>query len=906
MNPGPAPRPPTERPRLNLAQSANGIPTATFDSMSLGPASPAVSTPSATYFSNSSSLSLVRSKTEGTASVIKEGHIRCKEDKFLAGWNQRYLILREFRLDFLKNENGKVMQSINLNTVTGVSRSEDTRMAFEVTRIANPKDAAKGQVTSRDLPTKTITCEVKNDDEIYDWIDKIYERCPGMGGVSNPTNFSHRIHVGFDPQTGGFVGLPQEWEKLLTASAITKEDYKKNPQAVIEVLEFYSEHNMRAQHPEMYSSTTPTPPAMNQNKQLGFSGGNGIAPPRPAPPTSAQRYDSSQFVTKYQENTPPRSANGTPKPELQRPLTDKGGYDMEADARRIKEIANQEQRRKMEEEAKRVREIQRQRERDKEREREREAEQNRIEQEAYNASLPKSRTPLAKQELGGYGGGTEDSATPPSQRYNPSRAAPQAPGSQRDRQQPQGAAKQPAVTAQRAAPSAPNSTSRSPGRPINEGPQNGQTSLRSPEAKYREPSPGAKYEGGSDPRKEQSHTRQQPNGVNGASPASRLPAPVQQPKPLNVANKQQQPAPKTTADPGRKEAEIALSTKKPIEERSKEVRMSSMSESEVMAKLKQVVSKDNPLESYSKQKKIGQGASGSVYVARVKEGASSPIARELYRMHGPKGQVAIKQMDLRNQPRKELIVNEIIVMKDSKHPNIVNFLDSFLQEQNNELWVVMEFMEGGALTDVIDNNPVITEDQISTICFETCKGLAHLHSQDIIHRDIKSDNVLLDRIGNVKISKSFPSGTACPVANRVRAADFGFCAKLTESKNKRATMVGTPYWMAPEVVKQKEYGPKVDIWSLGIMAIEMIESEPPYLNEEPLKALFLIATNGTPRLKNPNKLSRELKAFLSVCLCVDVKSRASAEELLRHEFMKNGCSLASLAEMLRWKKNAGQ
>ena len=407
----------------------------------------------------------------------------------------------------------------------------------------------------------------------------------------------------------------------------------------------------------------------------------------------------------------------------------------------------------MEEEAKRVREIQRQRERDKEREREREAEQNRIEQEEYNASFPKTRTPLAKQELGGYPGGTEDPASSASPRYNPSRAAPQAPGSQRDRQQLQGAG-----AAQRAAPSAPNSASRSPGRPINDGLQNGQTSLRSPEAKYREPSPGAKYDGGSDPRKEQSHTRQQPNGVSGSSPPSRLPAPVQQPKPLNIANKQPQPTtPNTTTDPGRKEAEIALSSKKPVEERSKEVRMSSMSESEVMAKLKQVVSKDNPLESYSKQKKIGQGASGSVYVARVKDGASSPIARELYRMHGPKGQVAIKQMDLRNQPRKELIVNEIIVMKDSKHPNIVNFLDSFLQEQNNELWVVMEFMEGGALTDVIDNNPVITEDQISTICFETCKGLAHLHSQDIIHRDIKSDNVLLDRIGNVKISKSSDS-----------------------------------------------------------------------------------------------------------------------------------------------------
>lgn len=115
-------------------------------------------------------------------------------------------------------------------------------------------------------------------------------------------------------------------------------------------------------------------------------------------------------------------------------------------------------------------------------------------------------------------------------------------------------------------------------------------------------------------------------------------------------------------------------------------------------------------------------------------------------------------------------------------------------------------------------------------------------------------------------------------------------------------MVGTPYWMAPEVVKQKPYGPKVDIWSLGIMAIEMIESEPPYLNEEPLKALFLIATNGTPRLKNPHKLSKELKGFLSVCLCVGVDSRASASELLSNEFMKKGCSLSSLPDLLRWKK----
>jgi protein-serine/threonine kinase len=203
---------------------------------------------------------------------------------------------------------------------------------------------------------------------------------------------------------------------------------------------------------------------------------------------------------------------------------------------------------------------------------------------------------------------------------------------------------------------------------------------------------------------------------NSGPPPSRLPAPVQQVKPLNIANKQ---GPSKAGLPdGVRQAEAALSKK--AEPRQKEVRMSSMTENEVMEKLKSVVSKENPQESYSKQRKIGQGASGSVYVARVKENATSPVAREIYRTHGPRGQVAIKQMDLRSQPRKELIVNEIIVMKDSQHANIVNFLDSFLQDQNNELWVVMEFMEGGALTDVIDNNPVIQEDQISTICFEVC------------------------------------------------------------------------------------------------------------------------------------------------------------------------------------------
>ncbi|KAF2227467.1 kinase-like domain-containing protein [Elsinoe ampelina] len=289
----------------------------------------------------------------------------------------------------------------------------------------------------------------------------------------------------------------------------------------------------------------------------------------------------------------------------------------------------------------------------------------------------------------------------------------------------------------------------------------------------------------------------------------------------------------------------------------------SMQTPDIVSKLNQICSKDDPIQRFRNLNKIGQGASGGVFTAFER---------------GTNKCVAIKQMNLEQQPKKDLIINEILVMKDSKHKNVVNFIDSYLLR--GELWVIMEYMEGGSLTDVVTFN-MMSEPQIAAVCRETLHGLQFLHSKGVIHRDIKSDNILLSLEGNIKLT------------------DFGFCAQINESHMKRTTMVGTPYWMAPEVVTRKEYGRKIDIWSLGIMAIEMIEGEPPYLTESPLRALYLIATNGTPQIKNEHELSPVFRDFLAFALKVDPEKRASAHDLLKHAFIQTAEPLATLSPLVK-------
>nr|XP_045617211.1 serine/threonine-protein kinase 3-like isoform X2 [Procambarus clarkii] len=260
--------------------------------------------------------------------------------------------------------------------------------------------------------------------------------------------------------------------------------------------------------------------------------------------------------------------------------------------------------------------------------------------------------------------------------------------------------------------------------------------------------------------------------------------------------------------------------------------------------------------------KLGEGSYGSVYKA----------------LHKESGQVlAIKQVPIDTDLQE--IIKEISIMQQCDSHHVVKYYGSYFKD--SDLWIVMEYCGAGSVSDIMRlRKKTLTEEEIATVIYDTLRGLEYLHLRRKIHRDIKAGNILLNTQGHAKL------------------ADFGVAGQLSDTMAKRNTVIGTPFWMAPEVIQEIGYDCVADIWSLGITALEMAEGKPPYGDIHPMRAIFMIPTKPPPSFREPDQWQPEFIDFVSRCLVKNPEERATASELLQNQFIRGAQPSSILRNML--------